>query len=91
MNFALQYLRRLHEYSRTLTLGQKISYAGAIIIFAGALVFVVYLNNRTDYAPLYSGLSQGDMGEIAQALKARKAPYRISEGSIEVPREQIYE
>ena len=91
MNFALQYLRRLHEYSKTLTIGQRISYAGAIIIFAGAMVFLVYLNNRTDYAPLYSGLSQGDMGEIAQALKAKKAPYRLSEGSIEVPRELVYE
>src|SRR5208337_563486 len=91
MNFALQYLRRLFEYSKTLTLGQKISYAGGIAIFAGALAFLVYLNNRTDYVPLYSGLSQGDMGEIAQALKAKKAPYRVSEGSIEVPREQIYE
>ncbi len=46
----------------------------------GALVFLVYLNNRTDYVPLYSGLSQGDMGEIAQALKAKKVPYRVSEG-----------
>lgn len=91
MNFVLQYLTRLYEYSKTLTIGQKISYAGGIVIFAGALVFLVYLNNRTDYAPLYSGLSQADMGEIAQALKARKAPYRVSEGSIEVPREQIYE
>ncbi|MGO9416963.1 MAG: flagellar basal-body MS-ring/collar protein FliF [Syntrophobacteraceae bacterium] len=91
MNLVQQYLARLYEYSKTLTLGQKISYAGGIGIFAGALVFLVYLNNRTDYAPLYSGLSQGDMGEIAQALKVRKSPYRVSEGSIEVPREQIYE
>ena len=91
MNFALQYLRRLYEYSKTLTLGQRISYAGGIAIFAGALVFLVYLNNRTDYVPLYSGLSQSDMGEIAQALKARKTPYRVLETSIEVPREQIYE
>jgi len=91
MNFVQQYLARLYEYSKTLTLGQKISYAGGICIFAGALVLLVYLNNRTDYAPLYSGLSQGDMGEIVQALKAKKAPYRVSEGSVEVPREQIYE
>ncbi len=91
MNLVQQYLARLYEYSKTLTLGQKISYAGGICIFAGALVLLVYLNNRTDYAPLYSGLSQGDMGEIVQALKTKKSPYRISEGSIEVPREQIYE
>ncbi len=91
MNIVLQYLRRLYEYSRTLTLPQKISYGGGILIFAGALAFLVYVNNRTDYSPLYSGLSQSDMGEIAQALKAKKIPYHISDGSIEVAREQVYE
>ena len=89
MNIALQYLRRLRDYFGTLTLPQKISYAGGIIILAGALAFLVYVNNRTDFTPLYSGLSQSDMGEIAQALKAKKIPYRLSEGSIEVAREQI--
>ena len=91
MNIALQYLRRLQEYFQTLTLPQKISYAGGILIFAGALAFLVYLNNRTDYAPLYSGMSQSDMAEVAQSLKAKKIPYRVSEGSVEVPREQIYD
>jgi flagellar M-ring protein FliF len=91
MNIALQYLRKLYDYAKTLTLTQKISYGGAVLIFAGALTFLVYLNNRTDYAALYSGLSQNDMGEIVQALKARKTAFRVTEGSIEVPKEQIYE
>jgi flagellar M-ring protein FliF len=91
MNAALQYLQKFHEYSRTLTLPQKISYGGGIIVLLLSLAFLVYFNNRTDYAPLYSGLSQSDMGEIAQALKAKKISYRLSPGSIEVPKEQIYE
>ncbi|MHC1726139.1 MAG: flagellar basal-body MS-ring/collar protein FliF [Syntrophobacteraceae bacterium] len=91
MNMVLQYLRRIQEYARTLSLPQKISYGGGILIFLGALGFLFYMNNRTDYAPLYSGLAQSDMGEIAQALKAKKVPYRISEGSVEVAREQLYE
>jgi flagellar M-ring protein FliF len=91
MSIATQYLQRLQEYIRTLTLPQKISYAGGIVILACAVAFMIYINNRTDYAPLYSGLSQGDMGEIAQALKSKKIPYRLSEGSIDVAREQIYE
>ncbi len=91
MNIALQYLRRLYDYCKTLTLQQKISYAGAVVILAGALAFLFYLNNRTDFVPLYSGLSQNDMGEIAQSLKAKKIPYHISEGSIEVAREGLYE
>ena len=91
MNIALQYLQRLRDYFQTLTLPQKISYAGGTLIFACALAFLVYLNNRTDYVPLYSGMSQSDMAEVAQSLKAKKIPYRVSEGSVEVAREQIYD
>ena len=74
MDIVLQYLRRLHEYSRTLTLPQKISYAGGILILAGALAFLVYLNNRTDYAPLYSGMSQSDRQRSRSPSKQRKFP-----------------
>ena len=91
MNFVLKYLRRLYEYSKTLSVAQKISYAGGVLILAGALAFLVYVNNRTDYAPIYSGLSQSDMGEIAHALQGKKIPFRVSEGSIDVPREQVFE
>jgi flagellar M-ring protein FliF len=91
MDFVLQYLRRLYDYSKTLSFAQKITYAGGILILAGAMAFLVYLNNRTDFSPLYSGLSQGDMGEIAHALKAKKIPFRLSDGSIDVAREQVYE
>lgn len=91
MDAVLQYLRRFNDYFKTLTLPQKISYAGGVAILIGALGFLLYLNNRIDYAPLYSGLSQSDMGEITQALKAKKIPYRLSEGSIEVARSQLYE
>ena len=91
MNFVLQYLRKFYDYVKNLTLPQKISYGGGIVILVSAIAFLVYLNNRTDYAPLYSGLSQSDMGEIAQALKGKKIPFRISEGSIDVAKEQLYE
>jgi flagellar M-ring protein FliF len=91
MDFVKQFLRRIYEYSTTLSLVQKISYGGGILILAGALAFLVYLNNRTDYVPLYSGLSQSDMGEIAQALKTKRVPFRVSESGISVAREQVFE
>jgi flagellar M-ring protein FliF len=91
MNTALQYLRRINEYLKTLTLTQKISYLGAVIIFAGALGFLFYLNNRIDYVPLYTGLSQSDMGEIVQTLKAKKIAFRVTDSSIDVAREHLYE
>lgn len=91
MDLLRQYLQTVKEYLQTLTLPQKISYAGGIVVFLGTLIFVIYMANRTDYNSLYSGLSQSDMGEITQALKAKKIPYRIADGSIEVAKEQVYE
>ncbi len=91
MNHVLELLKRFLDHFRNLPVPKKISYVGGTAIFVGALVFLVYTTNRTDYTMLYSGLSQSDMGEVAQALKAKKVPYRITEGSIEVPREQLYE
>lgn len=91
MNQAFELLKKYFEHFRSLPLPKKISYVGGVAVFLGALAFLVYAANRTDYTMLYSGLSQSDMGEVAQALKAKKIPYRISEGSVEVPREQLYE
>ncbi|MCE5334089.1 MAG: flagellar M-ring protein FliF [Desulfobacteraceae bacterium] len=91
MDAVREYLRRLRQFAETLSLQQKISYAGGLVVLLAALAFLLYLNNRTDYSPLYAGLSQSDMGEISQALKAKKIPYRATDGSIEVPKEQLYE
>ena len=82
---------RLDQFWRNLQFPQKILYIGGVLIFAGSIGFLVYQTNRADYTVLYAGLSQGDMGEITQSLKAKKVAYRISDGSIEVPREQLYE
>jgi flagellar M-ring protein FliF len=91
MELLRQYINTVKEYLQTLTLPQKISYAGGIVIFLGTLAFVIYMANRTDYTPLYSGLSQSDMGEIAQVLKAKKIPYKVTEGSVEIAKDQVYE
>ncbi len=91
MNQFELYFQKLREYFGGLSVPQRISYFGGAAIFIGALVFLVYIANRTDYNVLYSGLSQSDMGEISQALKAKKVPYKISDGNIEVAREQLYE
>ncbi|MFZ2444969.1 MAG: flagellar basal-body MS-ring/collar protein FliF [Syntrophobacteraceae bacterium] len=91
MNQVLLYLQTLREYIRGLSVPQKISCAGGVLLLAGSLAVLVYAANRTDYNTLYSGLSQGDMGEITQVLKAKKIPYRINEGNIEVARDEVYE
>ncbi len=86
-----EYLQKLHEYAKGLTLQQKISYGGGILVLIGAVVFLFYLNNRVDYAPLFSGLAESDMGEVVQSLKAKKIPYRVGRDRIDVPRAQVYE
>jgi flagellar M-ring protein FliF len=91
MNVLAQLFQRLGLYSSTLSFPQKVLYTGGVLIFAGALASVFYLANRPDYTTLYSGLAQNDMGEIAQTLKVKKIAYRITDGSIEVPKEQLYE
>ena len=91
MKNILQYLQKLQEYAKGLPLPQKISYAGGILILIGAVVFLVYLNNKVDYAPLFSGLSESDMGEIVQGLKAKKIPFLVTENRIDVPKAQVYE
>ncbi len=48
MNSVLAYFEKIKEYVGTLSLTQKISYAGGILVFLSALAFVVYENNRTD-------------------------------------------
>ncbi len=52
MNSLLPYIQKIKDYVGTLTLPQKISYAGGILVFLSALTFVIYENNRTDYVPL---------------------------------------
>ncbi|MDR3554742.1 MAG: flagellar basal-body MS-ring/collar protein FliF [Syntrophobacteraceae bacterium] len=86
-----EYLQRLQEYAKALTLQQRISYGGGLLIMIGAVVFLVYLNNRVDYAPLFSGLSDSDMGEIVQTLKEKKIPYHADQNRIDVPKAQVYE
>ncbi len=91
MDQILQYFRGFLRYFQSLAVAQRISLVGGAAILVGAVVFLVYVANRTDYTTLYSGLSESDQGEVAQALKAKKIPYRITSGNIEVPRDQLYE
>jgi len=91
MTQLLEIWQRFYQYFQTLSVSRRISYIGGLAVMVGALAFMFYATNRTDYSMLYAGLSQNDMGEVAKALKAKKVPYRISDGSIAVAREHLYE
>jgi len=52
---------------------------------------MAYSINKTDYTPLYSGLSDEDLSGIVAALQAKKIPYQITANSISVPDDSLYE
>lgn len=58
-----------------------------------ALVFILVLHNQTDYAVLFTNLSQDDAAAIVAKLREKKVPYRLDAGgaTIQVPRSQVYE
>ncbi len=58
-----------------------------------AVLFLTLLTNQTDYAVLFTNLSQEDGATIISKLKSKKVPYRIEAGgtTIMVPKAEVYE
>lgn len=92
MNGLMRFSGQLKETFQSLPLPQKIFYAGAVLLVAAGLAFLVYSINRTEYTQLYSAMSESDMASVVEALKKTKTPYRLSApGVISVPKDQLYE
>jgi flagellar M-ring protein FliF len=92
MNNLLEFLNKLKSAIGALPTPQKILYAGLLLVLLSSVGFMVYAVNRVDYTPLYSRLSDEDMGGVVETLKAKKIPYRLSaDNSVSVPRESVYE
>ncbi|MFP5212802.1 MAG: flagellar basal-body MS-ring/collar protein FliF [Acidobacteriota bacterium] len=91
MDSVLKYLNQFKTTFLELSRAQKILYTGAVLMLLGSLGYLVYTSNQVEYAPLYSGMAQNDMGDVVQTLKAKKIPYRLSGNTLEVPKDQLYE
>lgn len=65
----------------------------AAVLCLGGVSGLSRLHQDTGYAPLYTGLSAEDAGQIVEKLKADKIPYRLSNGGrvVQVPEKQVYE
>ena len=65
----------------------------AAVLCLGGVLGLSRLHQDTGYAPLYTGLSAEDAGQIVEKLKAEKVPYRLSNGGrvVQVPEKQVYE
>ncbi|MBE1553466.1 flagellar basal-body MS-ring/collar protein FliF [Sporosarcina limicola] len=83
----------IREFWSSRTKKQKINYIGfgiAIIILATILTFFL---SKTNYVPLYSDASRGEIGRIKEQLDSKGVQSKVTSGgtSILVPREQVDE
>ncbi|HWM87753.1 MAG TPA: hypothetical protein VNO33_17990, partial [Kofleriaceae bacterium] len=67
--------------------------AGLVLAGAAGLLFYASRGGPApDYAPLFSGLTPQDTGEVAAELQAQSIPYRLSAAgtAIEVPAGEVH-
>ena len=81
----------ISEFWSSRSKAQKITYIGStlgIILIAALLTFFL---TRTEYVPLYTDVSQSEVGRIKEHLDSIGVPNEIAPGgtSISVPKEQV--
>jgi flagellar M-ring protein FliF len=78
-------------FLRGLTARQKILLGASLAAVAGAVWVFVALVGKSDYKPLYSGLSPEDAQTISQRLSAQNIPFELSSDrtTLSVPADQI--
>ncbi len=92
MDSLLKTFQRVGSAFRGLPASQKILYSGSVLILVASLGYLLYAANTREYAVLYSGLSQEELGLVVQKLKDQNIPYEIAgQSSISVPRDVLHE
>lgn len=85
------FARQLRDFFLALPPSRRISFLAitAVVLLGtfGAALWVQMPRYRT----LFSQLESSDAGGVVEYLKEQKIPYRVSEGAIEVPADQVYE
>ena len=73
-----QVMNQIGDFVKAMTTRQKaMLLAGAVVVAATLFVFV-RLMNKTEYKPLYSGMSAADAQSLASRLAAKNIAYQIS-------------
>lgn len=87
-----EFLQKIKGTFAALPLPLKILYTGSVLLLLGSLAYLAVAANQTEYATLYSGLSEEDMGRVVEKLKTQKIPYKIvGTDRLAVPKEQLHE
>ncbi|SFP07365.1 flagellar basal-body MS-ring/collar protein FliF [Salibacterium halotolerans] len=87
----LQFRQKTTEYWRNRSGVQKILLIGSFVLLILIIILAVFFTSRTNYAPLYSELTQEETGQITQNLDSRGVTYELANNgsTIRVPQEQV--
>jgi len=86
-------LANLRERFQSLPFTQRLLIPTVVAAAVLALVFLLFIQNNSDYGVLFTNLSQEDAGSIVDKLKGKKISYRLENGgaTILVPKSDMYE
>ena len=86
-------LGTLRERFQALPFAQRLLIPTVMVAALLALIFLVFIQNQSDYGVLFTNLSQEDAGSIVDKLKGKKISYRLENGgtTILVPKSDMYE
>ncbi|MEJ1964221.1 MAG: flagellar basal-body MS-ring/collar protein FliF [Gammaproteobacteria bacterium] len=73
--------------------GSKVRFALAVALIVSLTAVLAWHFMRTDYAALFTQLSDSDAASIVEQLRRQKVPYVLADGgaTIEVPADQVHE
>ncbi len=92
MDSLLKFYQRVKSAFQALPTSQKILYAGSLFVVVASMGYLLYSANVKEYAGLYSGLSDEELGVVVEKLKAQKVPYKLSgQNRISVPQDMLHE
>ncbi len=71
---------QFQDFFGSLSLAKRISILAALGIILLGMITMIFLANRTSWAPLYSNLEPGDAATIVEKLKENQIPFLLAPG-----------
>ncbi|MBO8126743.1 MAG: flagellar M-ring protein FliF, partial [Firmicutes bacterium] len=81
------------ELWEKLSPGRRMAFLAGVALLIGSLILITSIVQKGNFSPLFTDLDSRDAGEIIEALKEDKIPYRLTDGgsTILVPEDLVYE
>jgi flagellar M-ring protein FliF len=73
-----KFLQQITAFLKGLSVRQRITLGGSVVLVAGILWVFVYLLGGREYKTLYSGMAPADAQSLAQRLSAQNISYQLS-------------